>query len=102
MTMQNVQNCLSRFQATPLIGPFIGSPLKALLSAAELVTALALSVIFGALFTVTGNKTLGDWTMSMNRHVGLGITGLIYSVVNFLSLGLIGHRVENLNAPAAL
>lgn len=93
----SIQDWLSKYQTTPLVGPFIGSPIKALLSTAELISGVAFSIIFGTLFMLTGSTTLGTWTMNMGDHTDLGVRGLIYSLVNFVSLGWVGYRIEKLH-----
>lgn len=97
MTMNRIQDCLSSYQSCYfLISPVIVSPVKAVVSLAQLVTGVAFTIIFGVPFFFTGGETLGKWTMSMSNHAASGLRNLIYSVLNFVTVGRIGSVVENL------
>lgn len=100
-TMLNVQRYLSRAQATPVIGPLLVSPVKAVVSTAQLIAGLVATIFLGTLSMLTFNDFLAAKTLQALGHAGLGFTGLAYSVSNFISLGIVGYRFESMAAQPA-
>lgn len=90
----SVQRSLSKAQATPIVGPLLVSPIKALVSVAELIVGIAGSILFGTLAVLTFNDYLGGKAVESLGHAGLGLLSLMYSISNILSLGLVGYRFE--------
>lgn len=93
--MHRIQSGLSRFQAVPIIGPVVGSPIKALVSTAQLVIAVAGKIIFGGLSCCTNNTFVKETSIAASRHFSMGLGSLCYSVINVLSLGIIGYCYES-------
>jgi hypothetical protein len=102
-TLYELQRNLSVAQASPILGPLIVSPAKALVSVAEIIIGIAIAVLFGVfslLFILFHQNDALSWTATQTAYglgnVGLGVTSLIYSVANMGTLGLFGYAVENL------
>jgi len=102
--MLEVQRQLSKAQAFPVAGPIIASPVKAVISLAEIVGGLASTIIFGVLatlFLMVFAETPCGFCVEMAcdslAHLGLGILSFGYSVANMCTLGLVGYRIEYLN-----
>lgn len=91
------QRTLSAAQATPIVGPLLVSPVKAVVSIAQLIVGTVGSIFFGFLAALTFNDRLGELAFKSLCHTGMGFLGLLYSASNFLSLGIIGHNIENMN-----
>lgn len=92
----DVQNALSEAQTNPIGGPFLISPIKAVLSLAELIAGFAIFVLFGTLTIVAHNKILGAITAEAALHTGLGLIHFAYSLSNIISLGVVGCFIEDL------
>ena len=92
------QRNLSTAQATPIVGPLLVSPIKAVVSVAQLVVGAVGSIFFGLLAAISLNDKLGELAFKSLCHTGMGLLGLLYSASNFVSLGLVGYRIENLGA----
>ena len=90
--MCDFQSRLSYMQAFPLLGPLIVSPIKAVISCAEIVAGVACTIIFGTI------SLISLFQLSWSRrgiidgigHVGLGSLGFIASVLNIATLGISG------------
>ena len=91
-----VQRALSSAQATPIVGPLLVSPVKAVFSTAQLVAGVAGTILFGTLALLTFHPDLASLATKSIAHVGMGALGLMYSVSNFISLGIVSYRLENL------
>ena len=92
--MWNVQRTLSRFQAVPLLGPVVGSPIKAMVSTAQIVAAFVAIIFWGSLFSITQSSSMFDRTATSLGHLTMGAAGLAYSIVNLFTLGLSGFILE--------
>ncbi len=91
------QRTLSVAQATPIMGPLLVSPVKAVVSIAQLIVGVVGSIFFGFFAALTFNDRLGELAFKSLCHAGMGFLGLLYSVSNFVSLGIIGYNIENMN-----
>lgn len=83
----DMQVALTRFQATRIIGPLIGSPIKALYSTAQIILGIALLVLFGPLSTLTNWGFLNRLAGTGGYHLALGVAGLVTSMINFANFG---------------
>jgi hypothetical protein len=99
--MTTFQDFLSKAQALPIFGPIVVSPIKALTSTVELVAGIAGVILFGSLTCLTllvvprvGFACLEATYLSL-RLASHGKNELVYSLVNMISLGLIGAICEN-------
>lgn len=97
-----IQRSLSKLQAIPVIGSTLVSPVKAVVSLAETVAGIAGAIIFGTLAVVTSSPYCAEKCIKSVAHIGLGLLGFMYSVSNFISLGIVGYTVENLGQPRHL
>lgn len=93
--MNEIQRSLSILQAVPLAGPICVSPIKAGVSLAQIVAGVAVTVFSLALSPFFSKdfgcgKAAGDGLMMM----GSGVVSFSYSIVNMLSLGIIGIVAE--------
>lgn len=95
--LYDCQEALTEFQAIPIIGPVIVSPIKATLSCAVIVSGLAVSIIFGALSVLPteSKEWYGQVACESIGFVGLcGVLSLLSSVVNMATLGLFSPIVH--------
>lgn len=94
MSIYEVQNRLSLAQSFPIFGPLIVSPVKAVISAIQFVAGIVFGSLKGIFEALSGShyhhSEAREWLV-MGRH---GLKQLAYSVVNMLSLGIIGAMVE--------
>lgn len=96
-----IQRSLSKAQAHFYAGIAV-SPIKALLSTVETILGLVVGVFFAAttlaLFFAQ-KKDLGIHLMQYGHagfsHASLGTHALAYSLLNFVSMGLMGHYAED-------
>lgn len=98
--MLDVQKGLSKAQAVPVVGPLIGSPVKALVSLIELVVGFIFAVVLG-IVSVLGcccsnnfANEAGKGAFTAGTHALLGLWGIGYSAANFLTLGILGFVIE--------
>ncbi len=92
--MFEVQRGLSRFQAVPLLGPIVGSPIKALISTAQIVVAFVAMIFYSSLFSFTRSQTMFERTATSFGHLTMGAVGLAYSIMNLCTLGMGGLFLE--------
>lgn len=89
------QRTLSILQAAPFVGPFVFSPIKAVVSLAQMIMGVALTII-GAYLTVINPS----WQSSKEviesgvNHVFSGCLSMIYSLTNIATCGLAGLSFE--------
>ena len=91
--MWNVQETLLKAQATPLVGPIVVSPVKALISTAQLVAGIAGIILFGPLIVICNNKYCAKKAFCCVGHIGTGLIGLVDSIVNIVTLGILNKGV---------
>ena len=91
---QDMQNILSMGQAIPVVGPICVSPVKAIASVGQTIVAIAASILFGSLALLTNNKTLDHIYIRSQKNVNSGICHLAYSIINMLTLGIVGFKKE--------
>ena len=92
-----VQRKLSKAQAYPFIGSFPVSPCKAIYSAIEIVIGVAGAFFLGLASLVATQRfknALIYNSFTCLAHAGLGCVSLIYSAVNFSTLGFAGLIAE--------
>jgi len=95
----NVQNTLSRAQAMPLVGMLV-SPIKALVSVAQIVSGIAASFFLTCIGVATVNPFVLCLAASfLKEDVGGGLKHLFYAAVNMATFTLAGFCIE---APKAL
>ena len=100
--MSGLQNGSSQLQAIPILGPLVGSPLKAVISIAQLITALALKC-FSAMCLFNNNNQYfttryQEMSFKANEQIKEGSYHLLYSAVNILSLGVTSYYTESASA----
>ena len=95
--MNKMQDKASRLQAIPVLGPLVGSPIKAFISTCQLVAALATKIIFGTATLFTDNRFCKKANLAANHHLGAGVFHLLYSAVNVLSLGIVGYQAVKIS-----
>jgi len=93
--MRRVQSKLSEFQAVPVVGPLIGSPIKATVSTVQAVAGLGAAIILAPVAAVTKNEKVIDYTCESFGQCGYGVMGLAYSIANIVTLGILGYKVEH-------
>lgn len=84
---QEIQGSLTRFQARPIIGPLIGSPVKALYSIAQTILGIALCILFRPIAKLTNFSILKRVAKYGGHQMALGVSGLVTSVRNFSNCG---------------
>lgn len=101
--LYEVQRTLSRAQAFPILGPLIVSPIKASLSIIMIIAGIILGTIVYVASRALNSASLKERAMLILK-VGpdLGSCSLLYSVVNILSLGIIGAIAEYMFSYSAL
>ena len=93
--MNTVQNTLSEFQSIPIVGTFVGSPIKALVSTIEIIMGIAAAILFGPIYTLTNSTTCRDIALVAGFHTIMGMGHLLYSVANFATLGTLQTMLRN-------
>lgn len=86
------QQKLSKMQAYPVVGPIFVSPAKAVCAVIQTIISLTAAVFLGLLAIVFVN--VRPYAGIAFLYAGTGLIGLGYSVVNILSLGYIGYKIE--------
>ncbi len=94
-TMYSLQRSLSSAQATPIVGPIFVSPVKAVVSTGQLITGLAIGILFGSACVAYQNGTCARASLTGFSHAGHGIMSLMYSIANMLSFGTVGFAIES-------
>ena len=92
--MQRVQFFLNKAQAVPVVGPVFVSPVKAVVSIAQTITAIAACIFFNALTRLTKKENLALLYIKSQAELSLGFFNLAYSIINMLTLGIIGYKKE--------
>jgi hypothetical protein len=92
--MLHVQGSLSRAQAFPIAGPLFVSPVKVIVSTSQLIVGAVASIFLGTLTLLTYNDRLAYRTWEALEHTGMGFIELVYSIVNFITLGFIAYNIE--------
>ncbi len=97
MTMLYVQKSLNNAQATPIVGPLFASPLKAVVSIAQLIDGLVTTIFFTALtmLMLPSDSFQAFSTLAAIQNTSTGFSNLFFSVVNFMSLGIVGYKLQN-------
>jgi hypothetical protein len=94
--MFHLQRSLSEAQAIPVFGPIIVSPVKAVVSLAQMIMGLASFILLGSATLVFQKKCLLDKSITALGQVGLGLIGITYSLSNIITLGYAGYFFESL------
>ncbi len=103
--MRDLQKSSSQMQAIPVLGPLVGSPLKAVISIAQLTTALALKCF--STMCLFNNRSpyfatrYQEMSFKANDQIKEASCHLLYSAVNILSLGIASYYIENAAAKNA-
>lgn len=97
--MLTVQRGLSLGQAVPVVGPLIVSPVKFCVSAIQCGIALPVGIVAAVAAGVfcCNCQPLTEFALASLVHAGMGGVGMTYSVVNILSLGILGFKLEGLD-----
>ena len=91
----SIQCYLSESQAIPIIGPSLVSPFKAALSTVQIIVGLVFTLISATLGRLCRSPAAMKFAATSGLHVGLGILSLCYSLVNMLSLGILGFYLHH-------
>lgn len=94
LDMMSIQRDLSQSQSIPVVGPICISPIKAVVSIAQIIAGLAGTILFGPIAYFTHNNELALLSVHSFLYLGTGIIGLLYSVTNMLTLGILGLSIE--------
>ena len=89
----NAQRSLSCAQSTPMIGALVSVP-KALLSFVEIISGIALGMLFGIIGTLFGHFSLLDRSILSFSQSFLGFESLLYSISNLATLSFLGFYCE--------
>jgi len=99
--IDQIQKTLSHYQEIMGLGPLIVSPAKALVSAAELVTGIAMEVFFGTLTSVVETFEMNELASCFDDlcHEGVdlrkkGGKNLISALFNIITFGTQGVWME--------
>lgn len=95
-TMFQVQRTLSKAQAIPLVGPVVFSPVKAVVSLAQIIAGVAGTILFGTVGFFTDSPSILKPLGHSIGHMGMGLTSFVYSGINMATLGLFGISMEGL------
>ena len=99
--IDSLQRSLSIAQAVPVIGPILVSPVKALVSTAEIIMGIAQTTLCGTGFLVCltlkvpGSVFFGEQSLIGAYHMLSGTGSLAYSLANFLTFGMTGIFIES-------
>ena len=93
----DVQSILSQTQAIPIVG-MLFSPVKAVVSVAQIISGFAAGVIFGSMSLLLFDSVFANKSLRAFETGVVGIGHLAYSVINFVSLGIIGTIAEHQEA----
>ncbi len=96
----SIQSYLSHAQAVYVVGLLV-SPVKAMLSTAQLVAGFVVTVIFNvlsALCAAQPDSALAEYALATKLIAISGLENLEYSVSNFFSFGSVGRQREQLMA----
>jgi hypothetical protein len=94
----DIQNVLSKAQAVPLLGMTI-SPVKAVVSLAQVITGITTSFFLTILGVVSSNKSLLDLAgLVLAENAKAGLTNFFYSVANFTTFTIVGVYFESSRA----
>jgi hypothetical protein len=92
--LTDVHRFLDKAQAFPIVGPVLASPVKAIVSIAQTIVAIAAFVFFRALLSFTQNITIIRLSLEQSVQVILGIDGLTSSLANMITLGYAAYKNE--------
>lgn len=91
---------LNRMQGIPIAGPFIVSPLKGLVSVAQIIVGLVGSIlglvggyVFGALKMTDRAFFCMPMFIRSQEHLHIGLCQLANSIINGGTLGLFAHHI---------
>lgn len=98
--MYDAQRRLSFAQSVPIVGPLIFSPVKAIVSTAQIIAGLASAIFWGIGFCLTEDYFISSRLQEATIHVGMGCGSLAYSFVNFVTYGLVGFTAEWIFVPS--
>lgn len=100
--IDQTQRALSVLQAVPVIGPLVFSPVKMGFSLAEMISGLAIGIIFGIGATISDaigaksvSRGLGSIALTGFRHSITGFGSLFYASSNLATLGIVGAFCEH-------
>jgi|GEM_PF-3712407 hypothetical protein len=83
-----------RAQGAPFIGPLIVSPAAALVSTAELIAGFTAALFMLPFGILCSNKPCLIHGIKAHALAIIGLTALVYSLANILTLGILGFHVE--------
>lgn len=89
-----IQRNLSRFQAVPVVGPLIFSPLKAVVSLVQLVVGFVIAILALAIGMICCSDKSLEVGIKAFAQSGMGLLGLAYSIANMLTLGIVAFCIE--------
>lgn len=91
-----IQDFLSAFQATPIVGPIIGSPIKALVSTAMIIMGIARTIFYGlvAMVLLFQHSEMNQSALYGLKLIKVGIPHLSYSILNLCTFGIVGYALE--------
>jgi hypothetical protein len=93
-TISNLQKKLSIAQATPIAGPILASPVKAVVSVAQVIISVAGAILLSPLALTQDVQTLHLMTRCFD-YTKAGACSFVYAASNMLSLGMVGNKVQS-------
>lgn len=98
--LNGIQKKLSDLQTIPVAGPFVVSPVKIVVSVAQMVAGLTSGIFFGMLATSASihgirmiPKSFSETSMHGFLESALGFGSLLYASANMATLGILGRFV---------
>ena len=98
-TLYEVEECLSKAQGTPVLGPVLVSPVKATLGAVSIVCGIALAILGAFPGFICQSEFFKRVSAGGVAIFISGIRSLTYSLSNMLTLGILAYKWEWLEAP---
>jgi len=97
--MYKYQRWLAIGQAVPLVGPLFASPVKALMSTAQLVVGAVSALFFEFKSRQYADEAAHRFAVIGTNHFLMGSVGLIYSLINIRFFGYPALTIEVLFNP---
>lgn len=92
--MWDVQREMSRAQTISVIGPLFVSPVKAMVSVAQIVGGLAMTILLGSAAVITRDYWFVLKSVESMAHVAEGAFGFSYAMINLCTFGVAGALTE--------
>ena len=90
-----IQRGLGWLQSGYVVGPLVVSPVKALISTAEVIVALASVIFLSVAAFVMDDSSYMSRTLIPIVHIQHGLLNVVYSISNILTFGALSRKIES-------